>query len=120
MAKAETNLQARIWKAVSTEPNVRLWRNNVGTCKAADGRFIRFGLCPGSSDLIGFTSITITPDMVGQTIALFTSIEIKTPSGRVTPEQQSFLDFVQRSGGRAGVARSVQDANNIISGFRHE
>ncbi|ABB56758.1 VRR-NUC domain-containing protein [Synechococcus elongatus] len=119
MANSETSLQARLWKTLSQSPDVRLWRNNVGTCKAADGRFVRFGLCPGSSDLIGLTRVTITPDMVGQTIALFTAIEVKTPTGRVTPEQQSFIDFVQRSGGRAGVARSMQDANKIISGEGH-
>ncbi len=114
MANAETNLQARLWKAASESPDVRLFRNNVGTCKAADGRFVRFGLCPGSSDLIGLKSVTITPDMVGQRVALFCAVEVKTPRGRVTDEQQRFLDFVQRSGGLAGVARSTDDLKTIL------
>ncbi len=116
MANAETNLQAQIWKAASQSPDVRLFRNNVGTCTTADGRFVRFGLCPGSSDLIGLKSVTVTPDMVGKTIALFVAVEVKTPRGRVTDEQQRFLDFVQRSGGCAGVARSVEDVEKILEG----
>lgn len=120
MANAETNLQAQIWKAVSTAPDVRLFRNNVGTCKAADGRFVRFGLCTGSSDLIGLKSVVITPDMVGQRVAVFCAVEVKTPKGRVTEEQQRFLDFVKRSGGIAGVARSPEDAQKIISSDSHD
>jgi hypothetical protein len=45
-------------------------------------------LCKGSADLIGYRTITITPDMVGQQVAVFTSIEVKTPTGRIRPEQQ--------------------------------
>ncbi len=116
MANAETNLQAAIWKTLSAETEARLWRNNVGTTRSADGRFVRFGLCPGSSDLIGLTPVVVTPDMVGQVVAVFSAVEVKTPRGRVTDEQQKFLDFVQRSGGRAGVARSVEDALKIIGG----
>ena len=58
--------------------------------------------------------MTITPDMVGQQIAVFLSIEVKTPTGRVRPEQQQWLDAVQAAGGVAGIARSVQDAQAIV------
>jgi hypothetical protein len=76
---------------------------------------VRYGLQPGSSDLIGWRTVTITPDMVGQRIAVFTSIEVKTPTGRVKPEQQQWLDAVQAAGGIAGVARSVEDALRITT-----
>ena len=58
----------------------------------------------------GYRSITITPEMVGQQVAVFTSIEVKTPTGRIRPEQQAWLETVQAAGGIAGVARSVEDA----------
>jgi hypothetical protein len=69
----------------------------------------------GSADLIGYRSITITPEMVGQQVAVFTSIEVKTPTGRLRPEQQAWLDTVQAAGGIAGVARSVEDALRIMT-----
>lgn len=91
----------------------RLWRNNTGALKDQTGRLVRFGLCPGSSDIIGLRQITITPEMVGQTLAVFTAIEVKD-SGRPTPQQQAFLTMVQQAGGLAGIARSVDDARSIL------
>ena len=91
----------------------RLWRNNTGALKDATGRLVRYGLCPGSSDLIGLRQVTITPDMVGQTIAQFVAIEVKD-RGRLTEQQQAFITMVQQAGGLAGVARSVEDARRIL------
>jgi len=45
---------------------------------------------------------------------VFTSIEVKTPTGRLVPMQASWLGAVQGAGGIAGVARSVEDAVRII------
>ena len=52
--------------------------------------------------------------MVGQQVAVFTSIEVKTPTGRLRPEQKTWLDAVQAAGGVAGIARSVEDAQRIL------
>jgi hypothetical protein len=52
---------------------------------------------------------------VGQRLAVFTSIEIKTPTGRVSPQQQTWLGAVQGAGGIAGIARSVPDALQIVT-----
>ena len=38
----------------------------------------------GASDLIGFTTVEITPEMVGQKAAIFTAIEVKRETGRVS------------------------------------
>ena len=94
--------------------NCRLFRNNTGTLKDANGRPVQFGLCKGSADLIGWRTITITPDMVGTQLAVFTSIEVKSPTGRVRPEQKTWMDAVQAAGGVAGIARSVKDAQQIL------
>ena len=116
MANAETELQQRIRLALGTSPNLRIFRNQVGSLPdPRTGRLVTFGLARGSADLIGWRTITITPDMVGQQLAVFTSIEVKTPTGRVRPDQQAWLTTVQNAGGIAGIARSVSDATQIIS-----
>lgn len=115
MANAETTLQQHIRLAVGQRSDVRLFRNNTGTLPdPRTGRPIQFGLAKGSADLIGIKQVTITPDMVGQTIGVFTSIEVKTPTGRVTPQQRNWLAMVRKLGGIAGIARSIRDANEIL------
>lgn len=94
----------------------RLWRNNTGALRDERGQLVRYGLCQGSADLIGLTTVTVTPDMVGQTLAVFTAIEVKAPRGRPTPEQEAFIAMVRQAGGRAGIARSVEEAERIITG----
>ena len=61
---------------------------------------------PGVSDLIGWTEG-----------GRFVAIEVKAPRGRLTDEQAAFLELVQRSGGLAGVARSVEEAREILDGY---
>ena len=111
---SEQSIQQHIRLTCSTGAT-RLFRNNTGTLRDQHGRPVSFGLCKGSADLIGWRTVTITPEMVGQQVAVFTSIEVKTPTGRVKPEQQQWLDAVQAAGGIAGVARSVEDALRITT-----
>ena len=74
------------------------------------------GLPAGFPDLFGFCTITITPNMVGKEIAVFCGIEIKKPDGMVRPVQRNMLDYLQERGARAGIARSCEDAEQILSG----
>ncbi len=111
---SEQQIQQEIRLAIS-KGDTRVFRNNTGTLRDANGRPVSFGLCKGSADLIGWRTVTITPEMVGQQVAVFTSIEVKTATGRLRPEQQQWLDAVQAAGGIAGVARSVEDAEALLS-----
>jgi hypothetical protein len=116
MANAETTLQQQIRLAVGTNPDARLFRNQVGSLPdPRTGRLVTFGLARGSADLIGWRTVTITQAMVGSRIAVFTSIEVKTPTGRVSSIQQAWLAVVQAAGGIAGIARSVTDAQALLS-----
>ena len=110
---SEQAIQQRIRLACSRGP-ARLWRNNTGALRDQQGQLVRFGLCEGSADLIGYRSVTITPDMVGSTVAVFAAIEVKTPTGRPTPAQTAFLEHVAAAGGLAGIARSVEEAERIL------
>jgi hypothetical protein len=113
-AASEQSIQQHIRIACSTGAT-RLFRNNTGTLRDQHGRPVQFGLCKGSADLIGYRTITITPDMVGQQVAVFTSIEVKTLTGRIRPEQRAWMEKIQAAGGIAGVARSVEDAKALLA-----
>lgn len=117
---SEQTIQQNIRLALGTRPDLKLFRNNTGAFADANGRMVQFGLCKGSADLIGWRIVTITPDMVGQQMAIFASIEVKTPTGKLRPEQKQWLKVVQASGGIAGVARSVEDAVTIFSPNRQQ
>ena len=102
---SEKTFQERI-KYELSQDGYTLFRNNVGLAKLADGRRIRYGLCPGSSDLIGWKTITVTPEMIGQKIAVFTAIEVKSKHGKKTSgKQQNFIDAVRQAGGIAEIRR---------------
>ena len=114
MANAETEIQQRIRLAVGTRSDLRLFRNQVGQLPdPRTGRPVQFGLARGSADLIGWRTLTVTPDMVGSQIAQFLSIEIKTKTGRVRPDQQNWLDQITTAGGHAIIARAVSDTDNL-------
>ncbi len=123
--------EAAILKAVhlaaGSLPGVRLFRNQVGQGAAGQivgrpgdglllvrGNPVTMGLCKGSSDLIGWRVLTITPDMVGQTVAQFVALEVKTIAGRVSPDQQRFIDVLGNAGGVAAVVRSPEEATKEI------
>jgi hypothetical protein len=118
----EHEIKSAILREFGSLPDIRLFNNPVGeawmgkTVSQAPGRIIlnyprrvRFGLAPGSSDLIGFRIVIVSPDMVGSKIAQFVAIEVKTPSGRVTADQKNFLRVIEHSGGVAILARKTGD-----------
>jgi hypothetical protein len=72
------------------------------------------GLPVGCSDLLGVVPVFITPEMVGQTIGRAAFIEVKTPTGRIRPEQEQFLAVMRSRGAVAGIARSPAEAVKII------
>ena len=105
-----------------------LFRNNCGTAWTGDAatlregsilirnpRILHAGLCAGSSDLIGWRSITITPEMVGKTVAVFAALEVKSKTGRATAGQKNFCDRVIQAGGLAGIVKSLDDAKKALA-----
>jgi len=80
--------------SVGAEYGFTLFRNSVGFV-IRDGRKIRYGLCPGSSDLIGWYR-----NDEGE--ALFVAIEVKF-SKKITDLQKRFVAAVKNAGGIAGV-----------------
>lgn len=67
----------------------------------------------GMADLGGWRPVTITPEMVGTTIAQRLEAEVKL-NGRPTKEQLAWIDAVNKAGGRAGVVRSEDDLRALV------
>lgn len=127
MAESESSIQRRIQMALAKQGSL-VWRNESSGSymgkvihKAGDqvtlsgARFLPAGLCKGSSDLICCTPTVITQDMVGKTIGVFTAVEVKTARGRTSPEQDKFLLAVNRAGGIGFVARSAEQAVELLN-----
>ncbi len=105
-----------------SKTGARLFRNNTGMAwqgiikKQANGsillmspRPVNFGLCEGSSDLIGWTPYEIQPEDVGKKVAIFTAIEVKTKSVTSTKEQKNFIARVKSDGGIAEIYKEQQE-----------
>ena len=126
---SEHTTQQRILLACGSG-SARLWRNNVGTGWAGQavkiqrrgmvavepgdiivrqGRPLHAGLCVGSSDLIGYRQVA--------GVAQFVALEVKSATGRPTKEQTQFIDHINAVGGCAGIVRSVEDAQTVLSTY---
>jgi len=99
-----------------TKAGWRLFRNNVGVMIRDDGVPVRFGLANdskqmnrqyASADLIGVMPLVITPEHVGHTLGIFTSIEVKHPDWKPSASDERYAaqcrwrDLITSLGGYA-------------------
>jgi penicillin-binding protein-related factor A (putative recombinase) len=101
----EAQIQSAIHRTLGSRSDVRLFRNHVGKVRDANGRWHTFGLAPGSADLIGWVR------------GRFLSIEVKSATGRVRPDQQTWMNVVNSHGGIAFVARSAGEAVELLEQY---
>ncbi len=111
--REETNLSTRL-QALAKHYRSRLWRNTVGRLQDKRGTWVTYGLGVGSSDLIGYRVVLVTPEMVGQKIAQFACVEVKKPGRDTTdPEhrrrQEQWIAAVVADGGVGGIVRSEEE-----------
>jgi hypothetical protein len=92
-----------------------LWRNNRGAGKMASGSFVRYGLANDSkalgdavksADLIGIEPTFVTQQMVGSTVGIFLSVEVKKEGWKYSGTleecaQMQWARIVEAKGGRA-------------------
>lgn len=142
MGQEETTVN-KLAQMSLTEQGARVFRNNVGTAwvgklteeyPSSGGRIITltkarrmpFGLIVpapkssakshgGSSDLIGWQTVRITPDMVGLRLAVFVAVETKTDGyPKASKEQKNFLRQVKKAGGIARIARRGDTPEGVV------
>ena len=117
--KNEVSVQSEI-RLQASERGWRLFRNNVGVLIDKTGRPVRFGLANDSKainlvyksgDLIGLRPVLVTPEMVGQTIGQFVSIECKASTWKPCPTdgrdraQSKWAELINNLGGYAIISR---------------
>lgn len=99
--KEETIIQNKI--IVECSDIAHLYNYTVGKFKTFDDRVISIGI-KGFSDLFGFRN--------SDNKMIF--IETKTPVGKLRKEQKQFLKVMKERGNIVGVARTTEQARNII------
>ena len=107
MQNPETKIQNKIMMEMSKKGYL-VWRNHVGLFKTMDGRTVNIGI-KGSADLMAVKPTVITPDMVGQTVAVFVAVEVKTATGRQSEPQKKWQNAVEKLGVKYIIARSEND-----------
>ncbi len=95
---------------INLKDNERLFRTNSGmgwagkSTKKGEFTIIKnarpfHGMPEGWPDLTGWTQVEITPEMVGRTVAIFTTVEVKTGKLKLTEKQSGFKNLIERMGG---------------------
>lgn len=100
---------------------MRLLRNNRGTFRTLDSkRVVSAGLeAEGSSDLLGITTLVITPEMVGISLGVVTVAEVKRPGWtKPTNEhertQENFINQVNKRGGIGFFIENHESLEKIV------
>ena len=104
MTKSESEIQSEIMLEASKRGH-RLYRSNAGSIQTKHGGVIK--LFPkGYPDLTGFR----------KTDGKFVVIEVKKPTGRLSEHQKKFAEWAKTQPIIYGVAKSVEEALEIIEG----
>ena len=114
----ESLRQADIRLALAERRDNVFWRNQVGeathykggrTCPTCHQQtlgarkwVVPYGLCVGSSDLIGLVQ------------GVFVGLEVKAARGRESDKQKLYRQLVADNGGLVRVVRTVGQANQVI------
>lgn len=139
--QTEGTVQRQIWLALGSISRLfrlntgKAWMSNLGpkgVTRMRDGSVLIAAARPiavgfadvrgepvvGASDLNGWTTVEVTPEMVGKRVAIYTAIETKrTKGGRTSDVQANWCEQVNTAGGIAGVANSEEAAHGIVESW---
>lgn len=124
LQKAASDLGARLfrqnsgmaWAGVAAKYHRRqqIWVD-AGDVIVKSARPFHAGIT-GMSDLGGWMTVEVTPEMVGTKVAVYVAGEVKTEDGKPTSDQKHFMAAVRKAGGYAGVIRNEDDLTKLLHG----
>jgi hypothetical protein len=106
--RTETTIQGEIIAALNRLPGVRVARNTVGRLRDRNGAWVTYGLGVGSPDVVGI--YTWRRRFTSQTLSIAFAVEVKTPTGRVSHDQELWHAAMKRRGLPTFLARSPEEA----------
>lgn len=113
----------RAWISAKGPDGVKKLANGSVLIESARPVAIGFSATDGSpvagvGDLQGWTRVEVTPEMVGKTLAVYTSIEVKREDGgKVSGAQKKWVDQISIAGGIGIIASSTAEAVAAIQSF---
>lgn len=119
--RRERDVQSDVRETLSSMRGVVHWRNNVGSLQDASGRWVQYGLCDGSADLIACVPTQLTCTSCGAPLpplGRFVGLEVKGPTSRVTPAQIAWQRVVEGAHGVAGIVREPLEAVELVQRAR--
>ena len=100
----ESELQKQIKDAINKSYLGVCYVASAGLARSPDGKRVYRLLPKGFPDLFGYR----------RKDGKFFAIEVKTPSGSLSPEQRLQLNILEHHGVLCGVARSIDEALSIL------
>lgn len=98
----EAQISQEILRALCGRDDLRIWRSNSGSAFTPDGRRVKFGI-DGQADFTGIRR-------GGQRV----EIEVKSLTGRQSPEQSIFGNVIRTFSGLYILARSAKDVIDAL------
>jgi hypothetical protein len=111
----EKNIQNASLLAIGSDPDVLAMRLQSGIFRSMDdpSRIVKVGT-PGVSDSVAIVKVTVTPDMVGKSLAVIAAAEFKTQKGKQREAQVKWQEAFEKRGGRYRLIRSPQQMKEFI------
>ena len=104
---SESEFQRHVLAAFKDDPNIKIFRRNVGGMKDDNGDYVRFGEA-GQSDLWGWIVAYRCPSCNRLLEGIHFEIELKSGNGKLTEKQKNWLLFVAKNNGIAIELRPIE------------
>lgn len=118
---SEKNIQNASLLAIGCDEEVLAMRLQSGIFRSMDdpSRIVKVGT-PGVSDSIAIVRVTITPEMVGKSVAVCAAAEFKTAKGKQRDAQVKWQQAFEKRAGKYRLIRSATEMKEFINEVKQD